>query len=339
VQERPVRCANGCTSDEFTARLHDGAAGGAPAVIAVSSMIGARMPNAGVEILLERFRGGGDVADLAALRLQIDAQADDQEIPAGARFDEVIVGGVPGEWVAVDSPAPGVVIFFHGGAYMFGSAKGYRALTAAVGAAADARVLAVDYRLAPEHAFPAAVDDTLAVYRAVLEEGTPPSQIAFAGDSAGGALAIATMLSAREAGLPLPAAAYGISSWLDLAGEGQSFIELADVDPIMTAEGALGCAAAYLQGSDPRHPLASPIHADLSGLPPILLQVGSVEMFLDDSTRFARNAAIAGVHVEMQVWPEMPHVWHRFPTLLPEAAAALRSGGAFLRQHLATETL
>lgn len=296
------------------------------------------MLNAGVEKLLERFKGGGDFTDLAALRTLIDEQADDQLLPDGARFETVTLGGVPAERVTVEgADGPGVVMFFHGGAYMFGSARGYRALTAALSVAAGAPVLAVDYRLAPEHPFPAAVEDTAAAYRAVLESGMPSSQIAFAGDSAGGALVIATMVNAREAGLPVPVAGYGISSWLDLSGEGQSFTELETIDPIMTAEGAFGGAATYLQGADARHPWASPLNADFSGLPPLLLQVGSTEMFLDDSTRAARVAALAGVHVELQIWPGMPHVWHRYPTLLPEAAAALASGGAFLRHWIAAD--
>ncbi|WP_172592239.1 alpha/beta hydrolase [Subtercola boreus] len=290
--------------------------------------------------VLKRFqREGDDVApedfDLGSLRSLIDLQAKDQLTLEGAHFETVQLGGVPAERVTVPSAREtDFVLFFHGGAYMFGSSRGYRGLTSTLAAAAGATVLSIDYRLAPEHPFPAAVLDTTAAYLAVLESGISASKIVFAGDSAGGALVLATMLSARDAGLPLPAAGYTMSAWLDLAGEGASFTELEEIDPIMTAEGAHGGAAAYLQGTQTRHPWASPLYADLTGLPPLLLQVGSTEMFLDDTTRTARKAALAGVHTEMQVWPDMPHVWHRFPSTLPEAAAALKSGGRFVRHNL-----
>ncbi|MHC5797129.1 alpha/beta hydrolase [Lacisediminihabitans sp. FW035] len=290
--------------------------------------------------ILKRFQREGDEVspadfDLASLRSLIDLQASDQVTLDDARFESLQLGGVPAERVTTGSDQDDdVVLFFHGGAYMFGSSLGYRGLTSTLSSATDASLLSIDYRLAPEHAFPAAIVDTTSAYRAVLESGTPASRIVFAGDSAGGALVLATMLSARDAGLPMPAAGYCISAWLDLAGDGASFRELADKDPVMTEEGAHGGAAAYLQGADVRHPWASPIHADLTGLPPLLFQVGSTEMFLDDSTRTVRAAALAGVHVEMQVWPDMPHVWQRFPATLPEAAAALKSAGAFLRGHL-----
>jgi acetyl esterase/lipase len=297
------------------------------------------MPKPAVEALLAHLRSksGGPTPDLPTLRTQFDTFAEGQPLPDGVRFETAMLGGIPAERVtAAATDAPGAVLFFHGGGYMFGSAMGYRAVTANLAAAAGTQVIAVDYRLAPEHPFPAAVEDTTAAYRALLESGVPASQIGFAGDSAGGGLVIATMLSARDAGLPMPAAGYGISPWLDLACEGGSFTELAGVDPIMTAEGALGCAAAYLQGGDASHPLASPLTADFTGLPPLMLQVGSTEMFLDDSTRAARKAALAGVHVEMQVWPDMPHVWHLWPSHVPEALAALTAGGRFLRERMTT---
>jgi monoterpene epsilon-lactone hydrolase len=293
------------------------------------------MPNQAVADVVARLKSGGQPADLQGWRSQFDAVAGGQSMPDDARFQPIMLGGVPAERVTVAAAEePGVVMFFHGGGYMFGSSLAYRALTAILAAVTRVPLLAINYRLAPEHPFPAAVEDTTAAYRAILQSGTPASRIGFAGDSAGGGLVIATMLSARDAGLPMPAAGYGMSSWLDLSCEGKSFTELAAVDPLMTAEGARGCAAAYLQGSDARHPWASPVHADFTGLPPLMLQVGSTEMFLDDSTRAARTAALAGVHVEMQVWPDMPHVWHLWPSILPEAAAALAAGGRFLRERI-----
>lgn len=295
------------------------------------------MSNPAAEKIKARFASAGTPANLDEMRSQFEAAAGGQPVADDAVFEPVVLGGVPAERVTVAASAKGAgaVLFFHGGGYMFGSSIGYRALTSVLSAATGVPVYSIDYRLAPEHPFPAAVEDTTAAYRAVLDSGTPASQIAFAGDSAGGGLVIATMLGARDAGLPMPGAGYGLSPWVDLACEGQSFTELAGVDPLMTADGALGCQAAYIQGGDARHPWASPLEADFTGLPPLILQVGSTEMFLDDSTRTARKAALAGVHVEMQVWPHMPHVWQLWTSMLPEATAALNSGGRFLRERIA----
>jgi len=293
------------------------------------------MANQAVEKMLAHMRSAGQPTDLETMRTQFDALASAQSMPDGARFEPITLGDVPAERVGVgEATGPGVILYFHGGGYMFGSALGYRALTTTLAAASQRPVLAVNYRLAPEHPFPAAVEDTTAAYRAVLDSGTPASHVAFAGDSAGGGLVVATMLNARDVGLPMPAAGYGLSPWLDIACEGQSFTELAAVDPLMTAEGALGCQAAYLQGGDAHHPLASPLQADFAGLPPLMLQVGATEMFLDDSIRAARKAALAGVHVELQIWPDMPHVWQLWPSFIPEAVTALESGGDFLRKRM-----
>lgn len=293
------------------------------------------MSSQAVDAVLARFRGRGGKDDLAGRRTAYDRAADDQAMPEGARFERTSIGGAPAERVTVaGADAQGCVLYFHGGGYVVGSAAGYRALTATLATASGLQVLGIDYRLAPEHPFPAAVEDAIVAYQGLLDQGMSASSIGFAGDSAGGGLVVAAMLAAREAGLPMPAAGYGLSPWLDLTGEGASFTELAAVDPLMTAEGALGSAAAYLQGADPRHPWASPVFAELSGLPPLLLQVGSTEMFLDDSTRLARSAALAGVHVELQVWPGLPHVWHRFPGLLEQGRRALASGGRFLRESM-----
>ncbi|HEX8732564.1 MAG TPA: alpha/beta hydrolase, partial [Ktedonobacterales bacterium] len=185
-----------------------------------------------------------------------------------------------------------------------------------------ARALWLDYRLAPECPFPAAVDDALAGYRWLLEQGVAPQRIVFAGDSAGGGLALATMLAAREAGLPLPAGATLLSPWTDLTGESSSAKSRAAVDPMVRGAGIAAGGRAYLAGADPRTPLASPLFADLHGLPPLLVHVGDAETLLDDSRSLAQRARDAGVEVTLHIWPGMFHVFPIFPALLPEARAA-----------------
>jgi acetyl esterase/lipase len=184
------------------------------------------------------------------------------------------------------------------------------------------RFLTIDYRLAPEHPHPAAVEDGVAAYRFLLDEGAPPSRLAMAGDSAGGGLTIATLLVAREADLPMPLAAVVLSPWLDLEGTGESRTTRAQADPILTNAFLEEMAEYYLQGQDARAPLASPIYADLRGLPPILIQVGDTEILLSDSTTFARRADESHVDVTLEVWPEMIHVWHLFGALAPEGHEA-----------------
>jgi acetyl esterase/lipase len=195
-------------------------------------------------------------------------------------------------------------------------------------------VLSVDYRLAPEHPFPAAVNDAITAYRWLLADGTDPAIIALAGDSAGGGLALAALVALRDAGDPMPAAAAVISPWTDLALTGDSLRTRAAVDVMIKPAGMRETAEAYLNGQDPRHPHASPLYADLRGLPPTLIHVGDAEVILDDSTRFAGNARAAGVDVTLEVWDEMPHVWHAFAGLLPEADQAIGRMGTWLREHV-----
>jgi acetyl esterase/lipase len=224
-------------------------------------------------------------------------------------------------------------LYLHGGAYQMGSPATLRHMIALLSAAAEARVLSVDYRLAPEHPFPAAVDDALTAYRQLLSDGTNPGDVAIAGDSAGGGLALATLVALRDAGDPLPAAAVVMSPWTDLALTGESLRTRADVDVMVKPAGMPETAATYLAGADPRHPYASPLYADLHGLPPILIHVGDAEVIRDDSTRFAAEAEAAGVDVTLEVWDEMPHVWHAFVGLLPESDQAIERIGQWLRAH------
>jgi epsilon-lactone hydrolase len=203
-----------------------------------------------------------------------------------------------------------------------------------VGRAAKVRTLAVGYRLAPEHPFPAALDDALAAYRFLLDFGIAPANIAIGGDSAGGGLTLATMIRLRDTGKPLPGCAWLISPWVDLTMSGASLADKAEVDPLIQKAYLEELAAAYLRGADPAGPLASPLNADLAGLPPLLIQVGSAETLLDDAVRIARKAAVADVAVSLEVWPHMIHAWHLWAAELADGRRAIASAGAFIRARL-----
>ncbi len=245
-------------------------------------------------------------------------------------------GGVAAEWIdAPNAAADRAVLYLHGGGYVLGSINTHRDLMSRISRAAGARVLGINYRLAPEHPFPAAVDDAVAAYRWMLGQGLKPQRIAVAGDSAGGGLTVATLLAIRDAKLPTPGAGVCMSPWVDLEGLGASMKTRAAVDPVVQREGLLGMAAAYLAGKNPRTPLAAPLHADLKGLPPLLIQVGNDETLLDDSTRLAEKAKAAGVSVKLEVWPEMIHVWQLFAAFLPEGQQAVEVIGKFVTEHTA----
>lgn len=250
-------------------------------------------------------------------------------------FEADALGGVPGlRASAPGADADAALLYLHGGAYVIGSATGYRALAGELGRAAGAVAHPVDYRLAPEHRYPAAVDDAVAAYRALLDRGLAPGRIALAGDSAGAGLALATLVALRDAGDPLPAAALLISPWADLRCEAESLTAKAAEDPSLTAEGLRAMAAIYLGDADPGAPLASPAAADLAGLPPLLVQVGSAEILLDDTIAVARAAGIAGAEARLEIWPEMIHVWHAFGFMLPEGREAVAVAGRWLAERI-----
>lgn len=274
----------------------------------------------------------GEAKNMDDMRaIMIETQA-----PDGVTCTPVEAGGVSAEWsVAAGVDEAKVVLYVHGGGYVMGSAGSHRDVTGRLSKAAGARVLSLNYRLAPEHPFPAPVDDAVAAYRWLLAQGISPGNIAVAGDSAGGGLAIATLLALRDAGEPLPAAGIGISPWVDMEGTGESMTTRAAVDPVVQKEGLLGMAKLYLGDADPKNPLAAPLHADLAGLPPLLLQVGDAETLLDDSTRLAERARAAGVDVTLKVWDEMPHVWHLFAPILPEGRQAIDEIGSFFQARTA----
>ncbi len=247
----------------------------------------------------------------------------------------VDAGGVPGEFITTPASRPDRdVLFLHGGGYVTGSGALYRHFTWRIAMAARARVLAIDYRLAPEHPFPAALDDAWAAYRWLVGGRAVPRRIAVMGDSAGGGLALALLLRLRDAGHELPAAAIALSPWTDLALTGASFSFNEKSDPMLSTADARLFADCYLAGADPRNPYASPLYGNPAGLPPTLIHVGSDEILHDDAVRMAAILRAAGCRAEIEVWPRMPHVWHLFAPALPEARQAIANIGAFADQLL-----
>ncbi|EFL30510.1 N-acetylphosphinothricin deacetylase [Streptomyces viridochromogenes DSM 40736] len=253
----------------------------------------------------------------------------DLGLPPG---ETVVIGDCSAEWVRPAQEDGRTLLYLHGGSYALGSPQSHRHLSSALGAAAGAAVLALHYRRPPESPFPAAVEDAVAAYRMLRERGCPPGRITFAGDSAGAGLAVAALQVLRDAGDPLPAAAVCISPWADLACEGASHVTRKEREILLDTEDLLRMAGRYLAGTDPRNPLASPAHGDLTGLPPLLIQVGSEEVLYDDARALEQAALKAGVPVTFDEWPEMFHVWHWYHPVLPEGRAAVETAGVFLRR-------
>jgi len=262
--------------------------------------------------------------------------------PSGFRLRECYRAGdapLRGEWLehvppsAAHAQAHGrTLLYFHGGGYYFCSTKTHRPIVFGLTKRAGVRSFSLDYRLAPESRFPAALDDALAAYRRLLDTGTPPESIVLGGDSAGGGLALATLVALRDRGEPLPAGAILFSPWTDLAATGETLRAHDGIDP-MFAGAALGKAAKLYLGDTPgTHPYASPLYADFTGLPPLFIQVGSTEVLLDDSRRVAEKAKAANVQVDMEIWPDMPHVWQMYAPMVPESRQALDRAAAFLRR-------
>jgi monoterpene epsilon-lactone hydrolase len=273
--------------------------------------------------------------EIAQRRIDIDARGRSFPLPADVVVETLDAGGVPAEWTSTPhAAADQAILFLHGGGYVIGSLDSHRHLAAELGRQAGTHVLAIDYRLAPEHPFPAPVEDSVAAYRFLLDSGIKPANIALAGDSAGGGLVVAAMLAIREAGLKLPSCAWCISPWVDMEGLSKSFVDRAETDPTVQKEGILDMAGLYLNGADPRHPHAAPIYGDLRGLPPLFIQVGSVETLLDDALLLAREAGKADVQVDLQIWPEMIHVWHQYYQVLEAGRRAIEAGGAFILNNL-----
>lgn len=269
---------------------------------------------------------------LEAMRKALDDFMAKFPLPDGVEITPAHAGGISGEWIAATGATPSaVVLWLHGGGYCMGSLATARDLAGRVARAAPARVLTIDYRLAPECPFPAAVEDVVSGYRWLLTQGVEPADIVIGGDSAGGGLAIAALLALRDAGDPLPAGAVCVSPFADLEVRGRSMETRAAVDPLGTRVLIERMASLYLGSTDPRTPLASPVVADLGGLPPTLIQVGSDDVLLDDATRLAARVAEGGGDVTLEVVGGAPHVWHVFASFLPEAEQAIDRIGAFLR--------
>jgi phosphinothricin tripeptide acetyl hydrolase len=254
--------------------------------------------------------------------------------PPDVKVERVNVPAAPAEWLRPPSAVPGrVVLYLHGGGYVIGSPRSHRHLAAAIAGAAGASALLLDYRLAPEHPFPAAVEDATAAYRWLLDQAIAPEHIVIAGDSAGGGLTVATVLALREARVPLPAGGVCISPWVDLTCSGASYATKAAADPIVRRAGVEEMARAYLGATPPRTPLASPLFADLRGLPPLLIHVGSDEVLLDDAVQLAERAKAAGVDATLEISDRMIHVWHWFLPMLDEAQTAVEAIGRFVRSR------
>jgi monoterpene epsilon-lactone hydrolase len=255
-------------------------------------------------------------------------------VDADIKREPVTANGVKSEWVSAPGADAGrAILYLHGGGYVIGSINTHRALAGRLSRAAKARVLVIDYRLAPEHPHPAPVEDSVAAYRWMLAQGIKPSRIAVAGDSAGGGLTAATLVAIRDAKLPVPAAGALLSPWVDMEGIGESMTTKDKADPMVHKEGLLNMAKAFLGGQNPRTPLAAPLYADLAGLPPLLIQVGTSETLLSDASRFAERAKKAGVNVTYEPWDNMIHVWQLFAPILDEGQQAIEKIGAFVRKH------
>ncbi len=283
--------------------------------------------------LVKRFAGEAPLAQtrrrLRSLQRLIPSP------PRGVEIATADAGGIEADHVFISrSETERRVLYLHGGGYRIGSPRLYRHVTWRIAAAAQARLIAIDYRLAPEHPFPCALEDAVASYCWLLDKGAHARRIGVMGDSAGGGLTLALLLTLRDRALPMPAAAVALSPWTDLALTGSTLVTHAAADPIIDTEQLPKFAADYLAGADPRNPYASPLYGDLAGLPPVLIQVGNDEVLLDDSVRLAENLRRANTPADLQIWPRMFHGWHLFAPIMPEARQAIEAIGAFMQRKL-----
>ena len=287
-------------------------------------------------ITLLRSRAAPPDYDVAQSRARFEKTAVFLGGAPDAKCEKVDAGGVPSEWVMAPGYDTGrAILYLHGGGYAIGSLNTHRRLAYDISAASAAKVLLIDYRLAPEHPFPAAVDDATSAWRWLLQQGFAPNRLAIAGDSAGGGLTIATLVNLRDKNLGLPACAVAISPWVDLEGLGNSMTTRSAQDPMVQKDGLLWMAKMYLNGKDSRTPLAAPLHADLKGLPPTLVQVGTAETLLDDAIRIAERMHAAGVDARLAIWPNQLHVFPLFAPILSEGRDGCIEIGNFIRSKTA----
>lgn len=295
------------------------------------------MSDAQLEQVIAMIRSGPDLSTMSheELRGVYDAMGDLTPPDPAIEYQAIDAGGVPSELgVAPGARTDATLLYLHGGGYVFGSRKSHRDLVARLGKATGIRTLAPDYRLAPEHVFPAAVDDAFAAYRWLLDTGTPPERIVLAGDSAGGGLSLATMLRCKSAGVPQPRAAALFSPFTDMGATGDSIEENRERDFLVNHATTSGLGATYMGDADVKSPEGSPIYGDLAGLPPLLIHVGSHEAILDDSLRLARRAIMADVSVRLRAYPKLPHVWQLYAGMLDEGVESLNEAGRFLAEQI-----
>jgi acetyl esterase/lipase len=300
------------------------------------------MPSEAHEAIVATIRASGGVSadpgqalDVVAMRQTMEAMMANSVLPESTLCEPVQAGDVPSEWIeGPRADREKVLLYFHGGGYVLGSITTHRALVARIASEAGVRALLIDYRLGPENPYPAAVEDAVRAYRFLLEEGYDPEKIVLGGDSAGGGLTFATLVALREEGEPLPAAAIALSPWVDLEGRGESMQTRADVDPMVQYDGLIAMAALYLGGASATEPTASPLHADLSALPPIYIQVGTAETLLDDSIRIEALIREVGGKVELDLYEDLIHVFQAFAPHVPESIEAIAKLGAFVRREI-----
>lgn len=276
----------------------------------------------------------GEAMSIDERRTNMDKNAEFFAMPEGVEIEDITIGSVPAAWhtqAGADTASQPVLLYFHGGGYVQGSPLSHQHLTGKFVLEAGCRVLSVHYRLAPENPFPAALEDGLAAYRWLLDQGIAPSQIAMGGDSAGAGLVVATMIAARDADIAQPASAILMSPWVNLTCNTPSYTTRADADPMITQRAITETAKLYYGPADPKEPLVSPVFADLSGLAPLCIQVGDAEVLLNDATELAERAQAAGVEVSIEVWDDMIHVWPAFYPILPEGGQAIEKMSAFLK--------
>jgi acetyl esterase/lipase len=289
-----------------------------------------------IETVVQMLKSRPLAGDLQQVRQQFEEQAapmaediKSERVDANGVFCEILTP--PG------ADTDRIIHYVHGGGYVIGSLNTHRATVGELARAAGCRALVVDYRLAPEHPFPAAVEDSVTAYQWLLANGYRPERIAIAGDSAGGGLTVATLVALRDRNIALPAAAVPISPWADLTMSGESYQTRKESDPMVTDEVLKMMSGLYIGGQDAKTPLASPLYADLKGLPPLLIQVGEREVLFSDAESLAKRAEAAGVDVTFEEWKDMVHVWHMFFPILQEGRRAIQRAGAFIRQHTAVK--
>lgn len=275
-------------------------------------------------------------ASLPELRAWFEGSMGQMPTVPNTKITNVTVDGIASEWVdAPGARADHAILYLHGGGYVIGSCATHRSLASKLSEASKARVLVIDYRMAPEAPYPAAVEDGVKAYRWLLAQGFAPAKLAISGDSAGGGLTLATAVALRDADVALPKALAMLSPWTDMTGTSDTMTSRAKLDPMVQKEGLVGMAGMYLSGKDAKTPGASPLFADMRGLPSMLIQVGDHEVLLDDSRSLEKKAKTAGVDVTLEVWDEMIHVWHLFHPLLPEGVKALEGIGGYLTKKWA----